>query len=48
MRYSANCSRCNLQVSVDDQAALDEVIERLDGGEACASPLGHELSQVLP
>jgi len=48
MRYSAACSRCDLQVGVDNQEALDEMIERLDGGEACTSPLGHDLSQVFP
>lgn len=47
MRYSATCRRCDLQVSTENQPALDEVMDALEGAD-CRDERGHELRQVLP
>lgn len=47
MRYTAVCRNCELQVSVENQDALDELIDRLDGSDACRGG-EHSLRQVLP
>jgi hypothetical protein len=47
MRYTAVCRNCPLQVSVENQAALDELIDALDESDACRGGR-HSLRQVLP
>ena len=46
--HVAFCDRCNLEIGVDNQAALDQVIEHLDGGDSCDDSRGHNLFQTKP
>lgn len=48
-RYSAICRHCSLEVVVQNQDALDEVIDTLDGSSACRNAEGgHDMKQVFP
>lgn len=48
MRYTATCRRCSLQVGTENQAALDELVDALQGAGGCEDDRGHDLRQILP
>lgn len=48
MRYVATCRFCDLQVAVDNQPALELVIDRLEQTNGCTLDRGHQLRQVMP
>lgn len=48
LAHSAVCLYCSLQVSTENEEALQEVIDVLDGTNNCEGPDGHELRPIFP